>query len=95
MAKGLARGEEFSWLGYLLTHLPEEVGPSSVFPLQAMDANILRWYPGPPDETVCGPYQSDGNPTLDIPEHPKVGLPPLCCKATGYPFQVSRCLHIQ
>ena len=52
-------------------------------------------HPGTPDAPVCGRYQSDGNPTLDVSARPLVGLPSLCCEATGCPLQVSRRLHTQ
>ena len=47
MAKGLGRGEGFSWTGDLLEHLPEEVDTGTVFPLWALDANIVRRHPRP------------------------------------------------
>ena len=56
-------------------------------------ANFVRWNPGPPYAPVCGPHQRDGNPTLDVSACPEVGLLPLCCDASGHPFQVSRRLH--
>ena len=49
----------------------------------------------PPDAPMCGPYQSDGNTTLDVSAHPLIGLPPLCCKAAGYPLHGERRLHTQ
>ena len=87
MDKGLGRGEEFSWPGYILMHLPEEVDPGTVFPLRALYVNLVLWHPGPPDAPVCGLHQSDGDPTIDVYSRPRVGLPPLCCYATGNPFQ--------
>ena len=75
--------------------LLEEVEPGAVLPLQALDTNFVRRDPGPPDALVFDPYQIDGNPTLDVPARPQVGLPPLCCKATGYPFQSGPRLHSQ
>ena len=93
MDTGLRRGEGFSWPGDLLAHLPEEVDPCAVFPLQALGANCLRRHPGPPDVPVCGPHQSDGNLTLDVSAHPGVGLPPLCCNAAGYHFKGIHCFH--
>ena len=47
------------------------------------------------DAPLFGPYQSYGDPTIDVSAHPRVGLPPLCCEVTGYPFQGSRRLHTQ
>ena len=44
---------------------------------------------------MCGPHQSDGNPTLAITSSPRVGLSPLCGQATGYSLQGSRRLHNQ
>ena len=68
--------------------LPEEVETGSVFPLRVLDANLVRRHHGPPDAPVCGLHQSDGNPTLYVSSRPRVGLLPLFCEATGYPFQV-------
>ena len=73
--------------------LPEEVERGAVFPLWDMDTNFVHRHPEPPDTRVCGPHQSDGGPTLDVSAHPRVGLPPLCFKATGYSFQGGRCLR--
>ena len=83
MAKRLGRGEGVSCIWDLLDRLPKEVDPVAVFPLHMMDANPVRWTLYPPDAPVCGPHQSDGDPTLDVSARPRVGLPPLCCKATG------------
>ena len=38
-----------------------------------MDPNFVRRHPGPPDTLVCGPHQSDGDPTIDVSAHPCVG----------------------
>ena len=95
MAKVLGRGEGLSWPGNLSTCLPEEVEPGSVFPLQELDANLVLRHPGPPDAPLCGPHQSDGDPNIDVSARPRVGLPPLFCDMTGYPFQGSLCLHTQ
>ena len=78
-----------------MARLPEQVSTSAVFPLQAMDADFVRPYPGPPDALVCGPHQSGVNPTLDVSAYPGVGMPPLFFEAAGFPFQVSRRLHTQ
>ena len=40
--------------------------PGSVLSLQALDVYPVQRHPGPPDTPVCGPYQSDGDPTLDL-----------------------------
>ena len=93
IAKVLGRGEGLSWPGDILARLPEEVDPGAVFPLRLLDDNILRRHPGPLDSPVCGPHQSDGDTDIYVSARPRVGLPPLCCKAAGYPFQGSRCLH--
>ena len=55
----------------------------------------MRRYPGPPDAPVCGPHQSDDNHNIDVSARPRVGLLPLCCKATGYLFQGICHLHTQ
>ena len=47
IAKVLGRGEGLSWPGDLLARLPEEVGPGAVFPLWALDANLMCRHPGP------------------------------------------------
>ena len=44
---------------------------------------------------LCRTHQSDGDPTLDVSTRPRVGLPPLCWKVTGYLFQDIRRLHAQ
>ena len=77
-----------------MERLHEEVELVAVFPLQALEADIVRQYPGPPDAPVCGPHQSDGDPTLDVSACPGVGMLPLCCEADGHPLQGSRRLHI-
>ena len=53
----------------------------------------MRRNPVPPDAPVCGPHQSDVEPTLDVSAHPIVGLPPLCCEENGDPFQGRHRLH--
>ena len=55
----------------------------------------VRWHLGTPDSPLCGPHQSDGNPTLDVSAHPSVGFSPLCCEVTGYPLQYIRFFHTQ
>ena len=70
MDKGLGQGEGVAWLWDLLERLPEEVEPGAVFPLRALDANIVRRHPGPPDAPVCDSHQSYGNPTLDVSIRP-------------------------
>ena len=89
MYKGLGRGEGFAWPWYLSAHLPAEVDTSAVFPLQDLDANIVRWHHEPPDAPVCGPQKSDSDTSLDVYSRRRVGLPPLCFQTTGYPFQGS------
>ena len=49
----------------------------------------------PPYALVCGPHKSGGNPTLDVSARPQVGLLPICYEVDGYPFQITRGLHIQ
>ena len=95
MANGFGRGEGISCPGDLSARLPEEVDPSAVFPLQALDANHVCRHPGPPDAPVCGPHQSDGSPNLDVSARLGLGLRPLCCEAACYLFQGSCCLHTQ
>ena len=50
--------------------LPEYVEPGAVFPLWALNAYLMRRHPGTPDTLMCGPHQSDGNPTLDVSVRP-------------------------
>ena len=47
MAKGMGRGEGFSWTGDILACLPEEVNPGAVFPLRALDADLVSQEFGP------------------------------------------------
>ena len=89
VSKGMGQGEGFTWPGDISVSLPEEFDPNAVFPLQALDANLVCRYPGPPDKPVCGLHQSDGKSTIDISTYTGVGLPPLCCEADGYCFQSS------
>ena len=93
IAKVLGRVEGLSWTGDISARLPEYVEPGAVFPLQALDANIVRRHPGPLDAPVCDPHQIDGDPDIYVSTRPRVGFPPLCCRAAGYPFQGSRRLH--
>ena len=95
MAKGLGRGEGFSWPGDLLALLLEEGDPRGFFPLQVLNSNCVRRHPGSPDALVCDLHQSDGDPTLVVSARPRVGLPPICCEAAGYPFQGSFHLYTQ
>ena len=93
--RGLGRSEDIFWYYDLSSCLPEDFEPSTVFPLRALDTNFVCQHPGPLDAQVCGPHQSDVDPTLDVYARPRVGLSPLCCVATGYHFWVIRRLHPQ
>ena len=75
MAKGMGRGDGFYCTRDLSARLPEDVEPGAVFPLWALDANLVRWHPGPPDALLCGLHQSYGDPNLDVSARPGVGLP--------------------
>ena len=66
MSKGLGWDEGVAWIWYILEHLPEKVDTGAVFPLRVLYANLVRRHPVPPDALVCGPHQSDGDPTLDV-----------------------------
>ena len=44
---------------------------------------------------MCGPRQSDGNPTLDVTTRPRLGLSPICGHETGYPLHGICRLHTQ
>ena len=95
MAEGLGRSEDVVWYWDILARLLEDVEPGAVFPLQALYNNIVLRHPGPPDAPVCGPHQSDGDPTLNVSVSTRLGLPPLFDEATSYPLQGSRRLHTQ
>ena len=69
--------------------LPEDVDPGGVFPLQAMYTNLVRRHPGPPDAPVCGPHQSDGDPTIDVSARPIVGLMPIFARRLDILFRVA------
>ena len=73
--------------------LAEKLQSSPVFPLQSLHTDFVCRCPWSSDTPVCGLHQSDGNPTLDVSTRLRVGLFPLWCEATGYPFQGSRRLH--
>ena len=79
MAKELGWDEGVTWLQDILVRLPEEVETSTVFQLQELDANLVRRHPGPPNLLMCGPYQSDGDPTLDLSPRPRLGFLSLFC----------------
>ena len=73
--------------------LPKQCQAGPVFPLRSLHTDLVRRHPWPSDVPVCGRHQSDCDPTLDISARLWVGLSPLWCKETGYPFQGSRRLH--
>ena len=52
-----------------------------------MHYDLMCQHPGSLDTTVCGPHQSDSNPTLDVSARPWVYLLTLCCEAADYPLQ--------
>ena len=95
VSKGLGQGGVLAWSGDITSRLPEQVEPGAIFPLRALDSDLVRQHPGPPDATVCGLHQIDGDPTIDVSAHPGVGLPPLCCKEAGYLFQGIQRLHTE
>ena len=74
-------------LGVPQKRLPEQVQPDAVFPLWELNTDPMLRHPESPDAPMCGPHQSDGNPTLDVTARPRVGLRPLCGQATSYSFQ--------
>ena len=73
--------------------LPEHLQSSPVFPFWSLHTNFVCRYPWSSDTPVCGPHQSDGNPTLVLSTCLWVGLLPLLCEATGFLFQGSCRLH--
>ena len=95
VAKGMGRGGGFNLSGVIVACLQEQVEPGAVFPLQAMNAALVRRHPGFLDSLMCGLHQSDGDPTLDVSARPGVGVTSLCCEADGYPSQGSQHLHTQ
>ena len=87
-----------SWVGGGLVcgggaRLPEKRQSGLVFLLQSLHTYFVCRHPWPSDALVCGPHQSDCNPTIDVSTRLWVGLSRLWCEATGYPFQGSRRLH--
>ena len=78
-----------------MTRLPEQVEPSTIFLLRAMDDDLLHQHHGNPDASVYGPHQSYDDPTIGVFTRPGVGMSPLCCEVAGYPFKGSQRLHIQ
>ena len=80
---------------FFLARLSEEVEGGNVLPLWMLHADPMRWHSGPPDAPVCGLHQINGNLTLDLYAYPQVGLLPICYEVDGYPFQITRGLHIQ
>ena len=88
-------GWKFFWVWGLPARLLEEVKSGSVLPLRALHTDPMFRHPGTLDVPVCGPHQSDGNRTLNVSIHPRVGLLTLGCEADGYPFQGISCLHPQ
>ena len=87
--------EVYQGLGFYPSRLQEEVKSSAVLPMRELYADPMFRHPGPLDAPVCGPHQSDGNTNLDVYAYPSVGLPSLCCEASGYNFQGSPRLHTQ
>ena len=85
---GVVRGGSCSGFGVFPVRLSEQVDTGTVLPLQALHTDLMFRQPRPLDALVCGPHQSDGNPTLGLSARPRLGLLPLCCKAAGYPFQL-------
>ena len=75
--------------------LPEQCQAVLVFPLRSLHTDFLCRHPWPSDAPVCGPQKSDCNPTLDVSARLWVGLLPLWCEATGYPFQGRSRLHYE
>ena len=73
--------------------LPEQRQAGPDFPLRSLHTDFLCRHLWPSDAPVCGPHQSDCNPTLDVSTRLWVWLLSLWCEATGYPFQGSRRLH--
>ena len=53
--------------------LSKQVDPGVVLSLWELDADLVRRNPVPLDAPVCGPHQSDGNPTIGLSACPGVG----------------------
>ena len=62
--------EDLIGFGVPWARLPELVWLGDVLPLWAMNTYPMCWHPGTPDALMCGPHQSDGNPTLGISARP-------------------------
>ena len=73
--------------------LPEQGQSRPIFPLRSLHTDSVCRYPRTSDAPVGGSHQCDGNPTRDVSTRLRIGLLPLWCEATGYPFQGSRRLH--
>ena len=91
----------FVWVGggrggwVYLKYLPKEVKTRTILPLGLLHADPVCWHPRSSYAAMVGAHQGDWNPTLDVSTRIWVGLLPLGGQATGYPFQGSRCLHLQ
>ena len=64
-----------------------------VFSLRSLHTDFVCRYLWSLDAPVGGPHQSYDDPILNVSTRLQLGLLPLWCEATGYPFQVSRRLH--
>ena len=64
-----------------------EVESDSPLSLGFLHPNPNCRHPGDPDAAASGSQHSDGEPTTDIPECKKVGLPPLFGEAYGQALQ--------
>ena len=92
---GVVQGGSFTGFGGFPARLSGQVEPGTILPLRVLYSDLILRNPEPQDSPVCCPYQSDGNPTLDVSSRPRVGFLPLCFEAAGYPFCVNRRLHTQ
>ena len=72
-----------------------EVESDSVLSLGFLHPNPNCRHPGDPDAAASGSQHCDGEPTTDIPECNKVGLPSLCGEADGQALQcrLRLCAH--
>ena len=62
--------EIFSVLWYCQAHFPGKKYSRAVLPMRVLQTGPVFCQPDPPVTLVCGPYQSDLYPSLDVSTHP-------------------------
>ena len=88
-------GGEFLWCDCVwgFPFLPEEGQSRPIFPLQSLHTDSVCRYARTSNAPEGDSHQCDGDPTRDVSTRLWIGLLPLWCEATGYPFQGSCRLH--